>query len=89
MACVAGLFGGGDEDDWMTGSVTSKSSAQASKKPRPPVADELFGEEGEEEEGDLFDEPPAKKPSEPKKKVHKSHEHVLTCACIRTYMCLL
>lgn len=64
----------------MTGSVTSKDSTQPSKKPHPPSTNGgLFGELGEEvedgeedEDGDLFDQPTAKKTSEPKKKVFTS-----------------
>lgn len=66
----------------MTGSVTSKDSTQPSKKPHPPSTNGgLFGGElgeevevdGEEDEdGDLFDQPTAKKTSEPKKKVFTS-----------------
>ena len=77
MHVHAGLFGEGEEDDWMTGSITSKDSPKpvASKKATPSSKSaDLFGDlrddvDGEDEE-DLFAEP-AKKPAaaEPKKKV--------------------
>ena len=77
----SGLFGEGDEDDWMTGSTASKNSPKPPVKKATPSSSSggggLFGglgDEGVDEEGEgedeLFAEPAKKKTADkPKKKV--------------------
>jgi len=76
----AGLFGedADEEDDWMTGSTSSKSPAQPTKKSHPPAPSSgggLFGglgdDDDDEEDAATFFGEPAKKASSTKKKVLK------------------